>query len=394
MSTVSPPCDDAAAAGVAAAAAAATAAVAVAVDYRNDAAIDYHNVSWNDITEDDKETPIEITGVLWEKLSSQQLRVVCSQLSVKGVKNAKKSDMVEKICTTFSNKRAYMALIQEGKEDNEPNTTRGGTAPRKEVQCTFRLINILFSDEFADAFASLGNVADRQLLDSGRAGNDEHFWVGVHGAFVESHPDYDLLEFELSDDIFLAQDHIDPGKIVPHSWKKLRTLWKGVNADYKAALARFTLSGTHDQSFYNFCNGKLDVYYLRKKLEIKPNLNDTVEADLPEECALTSDTAFVPTGTDGTPSSISSKSRKKPKGMPNMEVLAEAIRDLGSSKMQSELAKHKVQCMTQEDARREKESLENSRKLRFDEWERIQANLRALRVDLKIRYWTRRREGN
>ncbi len=62
-----------------------------------------------------------------------------------------------------------------------------------------------------------------------------------------------------------------------------------VNVEYKAALTHFTQSGTHDSNFYNFCNGKPDVYYLRKYLELKPNLDNTVEEDLPEDHAILSD---------------------------------------------------------------------------------------------------------
>jgi hypothetical protein len=56
-------------------------------------------------------------------------------------------------------------------------------------------------------------------------------------------------------------------------------MWKGINADYKAALTRFTQSGTHESNFYNFCNGKKEAYYLRLLLAEKPHLNEMVEAD-------------------------------------------------------------------------------------------------------------------
>jgi hypothetical protein len=119
-------------------------------------------------------------------------------------------------------------------------------------QCSFRLINILFSDTFAANFATLGNIADRNLVVSGRAGKDEIFLVGVHCLFVQSDPvDFDNLRF-LDDDVFAGQDHIDPGKMIQHDWKKLRMIWKGANADYKAALIRFTQSGTHNQSFWDY----------------------------------------------------------------------------------------------------------------------------------------------
>ena len=57
----------------------------------------------------------------------------------------------------------------------------------------------------------------------------------------------------------------------------------------------------NESEFYNFCNGKLDVYYLRKHLGLRPNLNAFVEADLPSECALASDKALPPSEEPLTP---------------------------------------------------------------------------------------------
>ncbi len=61
---------------------------------------------------------------------------------------------------------------------------------------------ILFSDNFADDFATLGNIAaNRALLDTGKVGNDELFWIRVKEAFSEPNPIYDVLDY-LSDDVF------------------------------------------------------------------------------------------------------------------------------------------------------------------------------------------------
>jgi hypothetical protein len=55
------------------------------------------------------------------------------------------------------------------------------------------------------------------------------------------------------DEIFNSQHHINPGKIVVHDWnKKLRSIWKSINAEYKVALSRFTVSGTHNSNFLAF----------------------------------------------------------------------------------------------------------------------------------------------
>ena len=351
---------------------------------------DLRTVAWTDFDVDTDGNAVGIYGIVWGDLKANQLRTMASRLDVKGIKNAKKSCIIEKLRVTHLNKKVYADYKLRDKD--KPN--------RKEVQCPFRLMNLLFSDEFAGDFASLGDVASRQLLDTGKAGNDEHFWVKVRLSFVVPHPVYDVLAF-WDDDVFLAADHIDPGKIVNHDWKKLRAIWKGVNAEYKAALTRFSMSGTHESRFFDFCNGRLDTYYLRKHLEEKPQLNDTVEADLPEETAVSSDTI-------STVSTSASASKKKKGG----NDVADAIREYyGDSQMRTDLTKQKISFMSNEEVRRQKEEArrenEDSRrdeehrqrmeehqqkmeahqqvshKNMFDEWERIQKNLKAVRDDLK-----------
>jgi hypothetical protein len=279
--------------------------------------------------------------------------------------------MVDRLIQAYNNRKNYKAM-QNRKED---------AAPRKQVQCSFRLMNILFSDEFADQFASLGDAATRQVLDTGMAGNDEHFWVRVREAFVTAHEDYDVLQFK--DEIFVDND-IDPGKIIEHDWKKLRTIWKAVNAEYKAALVRYTISGTHTSDFYSFCNGKLDVYYLRKHLQQRPNLNGTVEADLPEECAVSSEKAFSErkTASTTTTSETEKKSSEKKRKRGESDI-ALAIRDFSNSHMRVELAKQKLQFMQKEDVRQEAEHQRQKQKSLFEEWEKVQLNIRLLRQDIR-----------
>ena len=80
-----------------------------------------------------------------------------------------------------------------------------------------------------------------------------------------------------------ALHYINFTKIVPHDWKKLRSMWKQINSDYKAALSHFTTSGTHSSNFFDFCEGHPETYYLRQHLDSKSDLTGTVVADLPEE---------------------------------------------------------------------------------------------------------------
>jgi hypothetical protein len=154
------------------------------------------------------------------------------------------------------------------------------------VQCPYCSLNILFADKLATKFATLGDTATRQELDTGVTANDEGFWKTVQVAFTSLEEEsYNQLKFT-EDPIMADMDHVDPSVIVNHDWRKIRSIWKGICADYKAPIGRFTISGTHDSSFYTFCNGKKDIYYLHKYLKLHPELNDTIKADLPSTCAL------------------------------------------------------------------------------------------------------------
>ena len=194
------------------------------------------------------------------------------------------------------------------------------------------MINGLFSDDFAEKFAQLGDVADRVVLDSGKSANNQYFWEDVQKAFVVEDALIDTLYFR-EDDVFRDMDDVDATKIVAHDWKKLRAIWKGINADYKGAVSRFSLSGTHGCNFYDFCNGKQETYYLRKHLELKPNLTGFVEADLPED-------TFVES-TDKEPKKLSpsSSSSKRKRDNGNGAEIAAALREMNNSKMQTEIAK-------------------------------------------------------
>ena len=76
------------------------------------------------------------------------------------------------------------------------NNRRSLLTTRKEIQCTFRLLNNLVSNKFLSEFACFGNLASRALLETGNAGNDEYFWSKVQNAFVDNkRNDFDDLEF-------------------------------------------------------------------------------------------------------------------------------------------------------------------------------------------------------
>ena len=74
-------------------------------------------------------------------------------------------------------------------------------------------MNILFSDVFAADFATIGNIATREEMDSGKAANEMYFWEQVQDAFVTPGDisTYNELQFvgDDGDDIFNSQHHIN-----------------------------------------------------------------------------------------------------------------------------------------------------------------------------------------
>jgi len=108
------------------------------------------------------------------ELKHKDLRTVCSRLKIKGVKNTSNESMIEKIVSVYMLKEQYSRL----NEDAEPFLT----PTRKEPQCPYRLLNVLFSDVFCEGLAQLGNVADQFKLDTSKASNNQLFWEGVQEA--------------------------------------------------------------------------------------------------------------------------------------------------------------------------------------------------------------------
>jgi hypothetical protein len=363
------------------------------------------SLTLNDVDFNDDGNALGVFGTTWDKLPVKQVRTICSKFGVKGVKNVKKSAMIDVLAKWCANRKVYDDYRiklgmdnDDAKQDERSSTT---AAPRKGNQCAFRLMNLLFSDAFAGEFALLGNVATRETLDTGKAGNDQIFWERVQAAFVDGtkpNADYDCLQFTDEDEVFAEQEHhIDPSVIVQHDWKRLRKMWKAVNSDYKAALTRFTVSGTHDDNFFGFCNGKLETYYLRNHLNRKPQLNGMVEAALPDECFVSSDMPIselqlkVENQKNGSRKNSSSSSsaplsNKKQKTVNDGGAtvvtlydnsdLVEAIREFGSSQRRAEIASQRMHYLVKEESRRSQQVL-------LGRYEKMQKNIRLLRRDLR-----------
>ena len=133
----------------------------------------FDDVKWDDILINGEKLIIQ--GKSDSTLLSKDLRRICSGLKTKKVKNATKQVMIKKIIDTHSNREKYNNLHKE--------ICSKVMKTRMEPQCSYRLMNIIFSDKLAGKLATLGDVANQNVLDIGKAANDEFFWEEVWQVF-------------------------------------------------------------------------------------------------------------------------------------------------------------------------------------------------------------------
>ena len=131
-----------------------------------------------------------------------------------------------------------------------------------------------------------------------------------------------------------------------------------MNKTYKEAYSNFTRSGNNSSDFYEFCNGRKDVYYLRLLLHDKPQLHETVKAGVPDSCALTSNEEI--------PSATPTPRKTKDSGYDSVVTSLNSLAD-------REGKKRKMEILIREDARKQKEEerkdREEERKIRAEQRE-------------------------
>ena len=313
----------------------------------------FKDAVFSDVDTDGDGAPVGLFGIAFNSIRSKDLRFIAKAFKVRSYGQMKKGQLIESIISAYVNKDLYSTSEKT----------------RKQRQCSYRLLNILFSDEFSEDFSSVGNVATKQELDAGVASNNKGFWVRVQEVFVTKHPIYDKLQF--NDDKFLMNTAIDPGENIQcHDWKKLRCIWADLNSKYKVSLYNFTKSGNHESEFYGFCGGRLDVYYLWKHLQLKPGLNESVRAGLPAECEIESDKPVSSLAT-------SKKSKKQ------HTLIAESIKVLGD-KLESmedppELKKRKYEMLVRDEERKELEEARRAHASLVNEYKDLIGMIKDLR---------------
>ena len=141
-------------------------------------AIDFKSATFKDVDLDEQQQPIGLFGIPWNAISQRSLsRLLGKSFNIQGYSNFKKQQLIDAISEAYINRDLY------GDGSN--------TSTRKQRQCPYRLLNILFSDEFAGDFSGVGDTPTRAELDSGDARNNRGFWIRVQAALKEPHPIYD-----------------------------------------------------------------------------------------------------------------------------------------------------------------------------------------------------------
>ncbi len=258
---------------------------------RNNDTRPFEYVKWSDVGVDKDGNLTTICGVHFELLTYKDLRTICSRLQIKNVKNARKEKMrlalqqscLNKDTTTTTNTTTNTTYNEE--DGHQP------VMNRTQIQCPYRLLNILFADEFASRLSQLSyftTTSSHQVSEEEE--KEIQFWKDVQCAYQRKlDRNFDTFHFWKDDAHFTTHHHhycydnasqrhdnngkmmIDPSKALPHDWTTLREMWKRIHSEYMWALKRFQLAVTHP--FISFCNGKLDIYYLRKHMLRHPDLN-------------------------------------------------------------------------------------------------------------------------
>ena len=156
----------------------------------------------------------------------------------------------------------------EVQRDGIPNVPR---ATIRTENCTFRLCNVLFSEQFHFRFAQQGDTLTRADLDSGIS-PQAVFWCDVQAAYIDADKDEFGTLLDVGSEYWGLFRHIDAAHIVPHLPIKLHEIWKDLHGLYIKANRLYTVLGTHEAEFWKFCNGNIAVLYVRFWVAKRPNI--------------------------------------------------------------------------------------------------------------------------
>lgn len=203
------------------------------------------------------------------------IRSLCIQLGIKQYHGLKKDDLLEMLATRKLNLQAYDHIDPKFKQPKN-----------KDINCTLRLFNVMFSDKFVPKFMEMGNQPTRHELDTNNI-PETAFWKEVLLDYLDiSNPNYGKLQYQHQ---ALRKKGINPSKFAELDWRKLQSTFRFVRGLWATAMGNVTKSGEHEEDFWLFCNGRLDVLYLYLHTQTKPELITAVTTNMPETATFDSE---------------------------------------------------------------------------------------------------------
>ncbi|ETI47812.1 hypothetical protein F443_08086 [Phytophthora nicotianae P1569] len=191
-----------------------------------------------------------------------QLRKECTERKLRLKRTVSKPDQIRHLTEYDAAKRAVQSSVDE---ENLLDPSQ-----RKKKHCPIRLLNVLFSDQFAGRLGASDDAATREQLDAGEVNAKTKFWQDVGDEFWNNTSDFNNICDDAASNPRFAT--IDPSVIVQHDSAKLFELWKMINRSYVKANSKFYVSGQNSDDFFAYCEGNLGALYLRICTKIKPEL--------------------------------------------------------------------------------------------------------------------------
>lgn len=199
----------------------------------------------------------------------EKLKSMAVFLNIK--KSQSKKELISAIIARARNEAALKTMIIGDKENFTP-ISAVAKGFRKDKNTFPRICNILMSmpDQLHEVFA----ISSRQSLQLRQTHGKNLIWITAEDRFND--PDLNTGGNVAQDDLILRD--IDPESVrrkgsgvVPITAEYIYVLFKEVLHLHAAASVKFERSGNHGHSFYNFCQNRLDVYYLHVWLTILDN---------------------------------------------------------------------------------------------------------------------------
>ena len=155
-----------------------------------------------------------------------------------------------------------------------------------------------------------------------------------------------------------------------------------INNRYKIALHWFTKSGTHESQFYGFCDQKKEVLCLRKLLNHKPGLNETVQAGLPPDSEIRSDKPLPSTATAAVKKEEAPSSGKKAKRH-YMDTISDGFKVMQQMEDTPEMKQAKFDSLVCDQQQKDHEDERQAHQAQINKYKEIQEMICDLRTQMK-----------